>query len=198
LVQNLVRKRNFNRIIFFDEDSLNFASDLLKTSTFNDPIYKIYTWEQKNKTLVWALKLETNVMLFLFIGMSFLVAICITSGFMIFFDKIKTDLISFWILGKSQKEVLNLSYVFTHMISFLFCSLGVMLGLGFLYFLKSNTISFMPDFFVERNIPVKIDTLKVLISFIIPYLISVVFSYFSFSLFKKDTSSFVKIIRNVG
>ena len=139
-----------------------------------------------------------NVMLFPFVGMSFLVAICITSGFMIFFDKIKGDLISFWILGKSQKEIFKLSYILTHIVSALFALIGLLAGIGFLMLLQHNDINLMPDFFVERRIPVKLDAFKIAISFVIPYVISVVFSYFSFNIFKKESSSFLRVIRNAG
>lgn len=195
VVQNLIRKHAVNKIVFYDSKSLIQATKIV-----NDlyPGINIVTWEKMNRSLVWALALETNSMLFLFIGMSFLVAICITSGFMIFFDKIKGDLISFWILGKSQKEIFKLSYLLTHAISFLFTGIGLFAGLTFLYLLQHNDINFMPDFFVERRIPVKLDSFKIIISFIIPYIISVVFSYFSFSMFKKESSSFLNVIRNAG
>lgn len=194
LVQNLIREKTFNKIIFYNENDFNKALIVLdKFKSLN-----FVKWEDMNKSLVWALALETNVMLFLFVGMSFLVAICITSGFMIFFDKIKTDLISFWVLGKSKKNIFEMSYVLTHIISFIFCSSGLIFGLFFLYLLKHNDLNFMPDFFVERRIPVSIDALKIIISFTVPYIISAIFSYFSFSSFKKESKSFLKIIKTVG
>jgi len=191
LIQNLIRKRLVNKLIFYSEEDLELAVEALG-------IEQVTTWEQQNKSLVWALNLETNVMLFLFIGMSLLVAICITSGFMIFFDKIKTDLISYWVMGKSQKDVYRMSYIFTHIVSLVFCSLGILVGLLVLELLNSNNLNLMPDFFVERRIPVKISPFKVLLAFIIPYSISVLFSYFSFSSFKKDTGSFIKLLRQAS
>lgn len=193
LVQNLIRKKVINKISFFDADSFKKAQVLLKDKNLN-----FISWEDMNKSLVGALNLETNMMLFLFFGMSFLVAICITSGFMIFFDKIKTDLISFWVLGKSKSNIFRMSYLFTHLVSFVFCLLGVITGLLFLYLLQNNDINLMPDFFVERRIPVKVDILKVLLAFGVPYIISSIFSYFSFTSFKKDSESFLRTIRTVG
>jgi len=190
LVQNLIRKRAINRIRFFSKTDFENAKTLL-------PDFEYSTWEDTNKSLVWALALETNVMLMLFIAMSFLVALCITSGFMIFFDKVKMDLLSFWVVGLSKKQIFKLTYLFTHFISILFCSLGIVLGLGFLYLLSSNQINFMPDFFVERSIPVKITTMSVLKAFFIPYIISTLFSRSSFKLFKKENTSFLAQIRRV-
>lgn len=195
VVQNLIRKRSINKIVFYDEENLESATKIIEKFY---PQIGIVTWEKMNRSLVWALALETNVMVFLFVGMSFLVAICITSGFMIFFDKIKGDLISFWILGKSQKEIFKLSYLLTHAVSIIFTGIGLLAGLAFLFLLQNNDINFMPDFFVERRIPVKLDSFKIIISFVIPYIISVVFSYFSFSIFKKESSSFLNVIRNAG
>lgn len=195
VVQNLIRKREINKLVFYDKNDLAIATKIVESKFLT---LSITTWEEMNRSLVWALALETNVMLFLFVGMSFLVAICITSGFMIFFDKIKTDLISFWILGKSQEDLFKLSYLLTHLISFVFCFLGVLLGVAFLYVLEHNDFNFMPKFFVERRIPVQLEATKIIIAFCVPYLISVVFSYFSFNIFKRESSSFLKIIRNAG
>lgn len=194
LVQNLIREKSINKIVIYGEDGFLKAQEILK----NQKDIKFISWSDMNKSLVWALGLETNVMLFLFVGMSFLVAICITSGFMIFFDKIKTDLISFWVLGKSKESIFRMAYLLTHIISFIFCLSGIIMGVLFLYLLENNDINFMPDFFVERRIPVQINALRVFIAFIVPYSISVVFSYFSFTSFKKESSAFLKTIRTVG
>jgi lipoprotein-releasing system permease protein len=195
LIQNLIRQRAVNTIRLYDVDNWEELVASFKEFESRD-LLEFKSWEEMHNSLVWALKLETNVMLFLFIGMSFLVAITITSGFMIFFDKVKTDLISFWILGKSQKDLMNLSYSLTHLVAFIFCTLGILGGIGFLYVIQKGNIEFMPDFFVERSIPVKIRPLSVFIAFIVPYSIATVFSYFSFQFFKKENSSFLRLIRH--
>ncbi|MEX1099492.1 MAG: hypothetical protein WEB87_03630 [Bacteriovoracaceae bacterium] len=190
LLQNLVRKRVFNKIRFFSESSFESAKELF-------PNKKFVSWEEQNQSLVWALGLETNVMLFLFVSMTLLVALCITSGFLIFYDKIKMDLMSLWVLGKSKKEVLRLSFVFTQLLSMFFCFVGLVAGLALLGILSSNQINFMPDFFVERSIPVKVTVSGLVSSFLIPYAVASVFSYFSFSFFKKENVSFITNIRKV-
>ena len=195
LVQNLIRQRAVNTIRLYGAYDWDYLLNEFKNFENRDHLV-FKSWEEMNSSLVWALRLETNVMLFLFIGMSFLVAITITSGFMIFFDKVKTDLISFWILGKSQKDLMKLSYTLTHLVALIFCSLGVVAGITFLFFIQKGNVQFMPDFFVERSIPVKVLPLSVLISFIVPYSIATIFSYFSFQFFKKENSSFLRLIRN--
>jgi lipoprotein-releasing system permease protein len=190
LVQNLVRKRKINKIRFYNQVDFDRAREIF-------PDYNFSTWEDTHESLVWALALETNVMLMLFVAMSFLVALCITSGFMIFFDKVKVDLLSFWVIGLSRKQIFRLTYLFTHFISFIFSFAGIMLGLGFLYLLSNNQINFMPDFFVERSIPVKITIPSILKAFFIPYIIATFFSRSSFKLFKKENSSFLNQIRKI-
>ena len=67
--------------------------------------FSVLTWEGQHKTLVHALALENTVMLFLFVVMTCLVSLCITSGLHIFTSKIKIDLASFWILGASKLKL---------------------------------------------------------------------------------------------
>ena len=191
-LQNLIRKRSINRIRFFEQpiSQIEDAIDGLNL--------KLITWEDEHSTLVFALNLETKVMLFLFIGTSLLIGICISSAFIIFYNKIKLDLASFWILGLSRDKALSLVYSFGQVISIIFCLLGVCLGLGFLYLLQTNQFIFMPDYFVERNIPVKIEMLHVFISFFVPYSVSLIFTFFTFRTFKQENMSFMNLIRKVG
>lgn len=195
LVQNLIRSHSINRIRVYSEKG---AQRLHKIAQKSGGDLVFVSWEKQNETLVWALGLETKVMLFLFIGMSLLVAISITSGFMLFFDKVKNDMMSFWILGKSRQEIMRLSLYFTQLLSFSFTLIGLCMGLLFLLALSSSDINFMPSFFVERSIPVDVTVKSVFIAFIVPYFISSLFSYLSFSLFRKENSSFINLIRKVG
>ena len=196
MVQNLVRKRGINQIRLFGEvpDEVLKKIERVETSVPK----RMISWEKMNEALVWSLNLETKVMLFLFISMSLLVAIAITSGLLIFYSKIRKDLMSFWILGMSQQKLINLCFKFTLILSGLTVIIGGIFGHITLLLLESFGHELMPDVFVERELPVQLNFTNILISLVIPFGISVVFSYFSFLNFRKENQSFVSIVRSLG
>lgn len=151
-----------------------------------------------NKALVWSLNLETKVMLFLFMSMSLLVAIAITSGLLIFYSKIRRDLMSFWILGMSQEMLLKLCFRFVTILSGVTCCLGVLMGILTLKLLDLHGHDLMPDIFVERRFPVEVSFFSVLLSLFIPFGISVIFSFLSYLNFRKENQSFISVVRSVG
>ncbi len=193
-LQNLTRSKTVNRLIFFDDEQFVKAKLL-----FEDALnLEFISWESKNKSLVWALKLETTVMIILFIAMSLLVSLCITSGFMIFFSKVRIDLLSFWVLGFSRKRVFRLLFYFSQILSLLFIGLGLFMGIVALYIIDSKSFGFVPDIFVEQNIPISVSFLNIFIAFTVPYFISTIFSFYSFQTFKSENNSFLKLIRTVS
>jgi lipoprotein-releasing system permease protein len=192
-IKNLIRKDMINRLSFYDEDDFIKARKLLKDYNLN-----IMSWEDKNQSLVFALNLETSVMLFLFASMSFLLAISITSGFLIFYSKIHKDLLSFWILGKSVKDIKTLTKRFSIGLSFFSSFIGALVGLLFLYIIDAFGVNFLPDFFVETKIPVSFNMIDFFISFLIPFGIAVIFTKFSLVQFSENDQSFVSTIRSVG
>lgn len=193
-LQNMIRKRAYNKFRIFS-DNINIAKKIINESKYEA---HFVSWEEQNSTLVFALNLETKVMLFLFVATSFLIGICITSGFLIFYNKVKIDLASFWILGLSKEKILGIVYKFGQLITVVFCLLGVVIGAGFLYLLDTNNFILMPDHFVERNIPVKLEWLHVVTAFIVPYSVSSVFTHYTFKVFKKENYSFISLIKKVG
>ena len=109
-VQNLIRKRKINTIRLFEK--MDYSDLRIELKELYGDSLELITWDEQNKTLVWALNLETMVMVFLFIAMTLLVSLSITSGLMIFLGKIKGDLASFWILGASKRDLEKSSGVF--------------------------------------------------------------------------------------
>lgn len=194
LVQNLLRQRNINQVRIFqdlDPATLSHLKSLI-------PQMRLLSWADMNEALVWSLDLETKVMLFLFISMSFLVAIAITSGLLIFYAKIRRDLMSFWILGMSQSKIISLCYRFTLMLSGFTVVCGGVGGFVLLLILERYGHKIVPDIFVERGLPVSLDLCQVLTSLGIPFVISIVFSYFSFAQFRKENQSFVDVVRSLA
>lgn len=196
LVQNLLRSRGINQIRLYGEIS---TSTLKRIREYQTHVSKrVVSWEEMNGALVWSLNLETKVMLFLFISMSLLVAIAITSGLLIFYSKIRKDLMSFWILGMGQKRLLELCFKFTLILSAVTVVAGGFCGYLTLQLLERFGHDIMPDIFVERQLPVHLDFSHILISVLIPFGISLVFSYFSFLNFRKENQSFVAIVRGLA
>ena len=196
LVQNLLRQEGINQIRLFGEVEPPVLEKILTSSTKISK--RILSWEKMNEALVWSLNLETKVMLFLFISMSFLVAIAITSGLMIFYAKIRRDLMSFWILGMPQKKLVWLCFKFTMILSAVTVLVGGIFGHLTLKILEMFGHDLMPDIFVERHLPVHLDFSHIIMSLFIPFGISLIFSYFSFSHFRKENQSFISIVRSLG
>jgi lipoprotein-releasing system permease protein len=195
MVQNLLRKRGINQIRIFNKIDSRLKEKILSEG---DKEIRWLTWEDMNEALVWSLNLETKVMLFLFISMSFLVAIAITSGLLIFYSKIRRDLMSFWILGMPQKKLISLCYKFTLILSGITVVLGGIFGHVVLSILERFGHDLMPDIFLERQLPVHLDFNHVALSLVIPFGISLIFSYFSFAHFRKENQSFVSIVRSLS
>lgn len=180
LIQNLIQAKNINRIRIYSKTDLEKLAGLL-------PGWVQYkTWEDENRTLVWALNLESSVMVFLFAAMSLLVSLCISSGLLIFFNKIKTDLSSFWILGASFMKINRATKYFLHLMSFASILTGVVGGLIFLWLFDHYAPEIMPDVFVDRKIPILITAKGLAISFLVPYLISSIFITYALFEFKRE------------
>lgn len=196
IVQNLLRERGINQIRIFgnpDSDVLSRIKDFKTEVPF-----RIVSWEQMNGALVWSLNLETKVMLFLFISMSLLVSIAITTGLLIFYSKIRRDLMSFWILGMPQQMLVKLCFRFIMILSGIVCIVGTVAGFITLRVLEIYGHDLVPDIFVERRFPIELNFNHITLSFLIPFGISVVFSYLSFLNFRKENQNFVSIVRSVG
>ncbi len=196
LAQNLLRQPGINQIRLYGEVSPSVLKHLEEFQT--EVPKRLMSWEKMNGALVWSLNLETKVMLFLFISMSLLVAIAITSGLLIFYSKIRKDLMSFWILGMSQKKLVSLCFKFTLILSGVTVLIGSIFGYIALKLLETFGHKIMPDIFVERQLPIQLDFNHILTSLMIPFGISLIFSYFSFAHFRKENQSFVSIVRTMG
>lgn len=190
-LQNFYRKRVVNRIRVFED----ISDEKLNMIQKNSPVkFSYHSWEDQHQTLVKALSLENKMMIFLFSSMSLLIGLSISSAFLIFFNKIKMDLASFWILGSSKKILLKQSNILVHFISFVSIAFGVFVALGFLFLLDHYSPEIMPDVFVERKIPVRITPQGLLISFLTPYIISIIVSKMALRPFRRSLN-FLSLLR---
>lgn len=194
-VQNLLRENTVNQVRIFGEINPAVLNRLMEAAPTSS---RHLSWSDQNQALVWSLDLETKVMLFLFISMSLLVAIAITSGLMIFYSKIKRDLMSFWILGMGQKKLMALCFKFTLILSGFTVLIGGIFGSITLMVLERFGHDLMPAIFVERSLPVQLNINNIVISLLIPFGISLIFSWFSFAYFRKENQSFVNIVRSLS
>lgn len=191
LIQNLIQAKSLNRLRIYSDGDFVALKESLPVGA------KLMTWEDENKTLVWALNLEATVMVFLFAAMSLLVSLCISSGLLIFFNKVKTDLSSFWILGASHDKINRSTKYFLHLMSFLSILSGVIGGLLFLSLFDHFAPEIMPDVFVDRKIPILITARGLAISFFVPYLISFFFVRFALAQFKRE-HDFLSHVRSIS
>lgn len=196
IVQNLLREKGINQIRIFKDLSPEVLDKL--RSSASDVSFRLLSWEDMNGALVWSLNLETKVMLFLFISMSLLVAIAITSGLLIFYSKIRRDLMSFWILGMPQQIIVKLCFRFILLFSGIVCVLGTVAGFITLKVLEVYGHDLVPDIFVERRFPIELNFGHIALSFLIPFGISLIFSYLSFINFRKENQNFALIVRSIG
>lgn len=196
-VQAIVGKKVFNKIRLYGNADEAQVNALLEKHSKHQQGWRYRSWESLHATLVWALGLETAVMVFLFSAMTLLVSLAITSGLLVFFSKTKGDLASFWVMGTSEKNIFGSSKVFLGFLTFMSVAIGLGLGFVFLFLLDQYGGNIMPDVFVDRKIPVKVTALGVGLSFFIPFLISLLFARQSLNAFKKDVN-YLTYIRTLG
>jgi len=193
-LQNILRKRILNKVVFYSDIDVGTVKEIFSHASLKS--LQVKRWEDENSTLVWALNLENRIMLFLFTVMTLLVAISITSGLFVFFNKIKVDLVSFWIRGKGIESIKQMVQRFVLVLCSITILCGLGAGAGLLYFLDNYEGNIMPAVFVERNIPVHLDGYQIVLAFIIPFGISTIFSFGAFKGIMGQKSSFIEKVRS--
>lgn len=130
------------------------------------------TWEEKNDSLVYALRMEKIMMVFLFSSLSVLISQAISGGFTLLFNRLKFDFASLWVLGLSNKTLFYKSLSSFLFLTLLFCCLGLMGGFLVAVILKNYGSNLMPSIFLETNLPIYITPYSYLISLFVPFSIS--------------------------
>lgn len=190
-VQNIARDRGVNLIRFYKIDDYRKAMKLL-------PNYRFLSWEQKNRSLNWALALEKKVMTFLFAAMTLLVALCITTGFIILFRQLRRDLLSLWLLGATPKLMFRSLRSATLWLCLLSVTSGIILGLVLIKLMSVVGLSFGADLFVEQSIPTKLSLYGFLMASLVPLAIAATFALLAFRSMASNPKDFLQQLRRLS
>jgi len=194
-LHNLTRSTYFNRLFFYNDSHFLEIKSLLESSY---PNFKLVTWEETHAELMWAFRLETFVMVGIFTMMALLVSLTIISAFNLFFTKIRLEIFTFWMLGNSDSQIKRNLLFFTQFITIISILSGVLLGGIIIFLLKYYSPAIMPDVFVERSLPVSFQITHLLYAFFIPYLISLIFTFFSLKTFFREQSEISVFLRRIN
>ena len=190
---SILKKKKFNKLRIFSTLTEKQLSDL--ETRFSG---KVDSWEKLNSNLVYALKLENNVVLFLFLATILLVTFSIISGLSIFYARVRNDFASFWILGMSISAIKRYGGANISIITIIAIAIGNALSFIVLSLLTKFSPVIMPAMFVDRSLPVKFEASSFIYSFVIPAVITLVFTAFSNWRFFKDNSNFIGFVKKVG
>lgn len=193
-VQSLIRKRDVNQIRIYQKLSTDQTVKILSFSNVKD----IIRWESSHQNLVYALSLENNVILFLFSATVVLVGLSIVAGLSIFFNRLKQDFVSFWILGMSLQRIKKVGAINIGIVTISTLVFGNLLGLLSAYTLESFSPVIMPEMFVDRSLPVKITLYSFNFSFVFPVLLTILFTYIASTRFFNSKNDFLKTLRSIG
>ena len=195
-LQNMIRSNSLSSLRFYQSSDLSEVVKILSNPKFKD--FQIKTWEDNNPERVWAFHLETNVLIILFSFMCLLVSLTITVSFLLLLDRLRFDLASFWILGLSRNQCRWMIGIFSQgLITFSSIS-GVLTGVIFLWILKEWSPNIMPDVFWERTLPVKIEWMGLVSSWLVPQTLASVFCVFVVYFYFHELISFLSIVRRIG
>ena len=195
LLHNLIQGIDYNRVRLYQPLSQELLAQI--TENFGQRV-QYYSWEQINETLVKALRLETTVMIGLFGAMAFLVAISISSGLFLFYQKIQREMLGLWIMGTSEQKLEQSCRWFIHLLVIVVCGGAIIAAIGFLQLMAHWSPTIMPEIFVDRELPIDITWGRILVAFGIPYGVAVVFSQLSLFYWKHHQQSYLSRLRGLS
>ncbi len=196
-VNNFMREVKANRIRIYSNLDKSELLGIFQTAIPDFSHRHLKTWDQLHSSLVWALRLEKIMMIFLFLGMCFLVCLSISSAVLVFIKKVNKDLTALWVLGASKSSIYALSRNSLFKICFFSIAVGVVIGAILLICLDRFGGNIMPDIFVERKIPVSFNYMMFVISLLIPSFLSFIFIQLGLNEFKNE-SDYLKNVRSIG
>ena len=195
--QNMIYINIDDALALFDKESkdLNielYINDPLKANYYKNkiqkinPNYFIYTWSDLNKSLFSALKVERNVM---FIILSLIVVVAafnIISGLTILIKNKTKEIAILRTLGLNNRSIKKIFFLTGLTIGFYATLSGILIGILFslniekFRLLLSNLFNFEifpADIYFLEKLPSEINSLSILIIFIISLTISAIASY---------------------
>lgn len=196
-VNNFMREVKANRIRVYSNLDKAELLGIFQAAIPGFSHQHLKTWDQLHSSLVWALRLEKIMMIFLFLGMCFLVCLSISSAVLVFIKKVNKDLTALWVLGASKANIYELSRTSLFKICFFSIAVGVVIGAILLICLDRFGGNIMPDIFVERKIPVSFNYLMFVVSLLIPSFLSFIFIQLGLNEFKNETD-YLKNVRSIG
>ncbi|MDA8793253.1 FtsX-like permease family protein [Bacteriovoracaceae bacterium] len=192
-LQNLIRDRLVNRLRFFSENDESKVLAILEKYDANQAY--LVSWKDQYASLNYALNLEKYVMFFLFSSMIFLIALTISSGFIIFYEKIKSEMVSLWIMGLSKKQIFRKIFLVNQLLNLIFCFVGIGLSTILLYYLKFYGPSFFPEYFVEAKLPVEFSLSNFIVAAALPFSVCTILNVASLKHFFRHQDIFLKSLR---
>ena len=114
---------------------------------------KVQTWQERNSSLFFALKLEKFIMT-LFIALALVIScLGISSALFLLMTQKGKDIGMFQALGLSQKALCKTFTRLGFCLSLCGIFLGALLGVGGVTFFKYTDWNFLPEMYQDRNIP---------------------------------------------
>lgn len=114
---------------------------------------KVQTWQERNSSLFFALKLEKFIMT-LFITLALVIScLGISSALFLIMTQKGKDIGMFQALGLSQKSLCKTFSLLGFCLALCGICLGTLIGVGGVAFFKYTDWNFLPEMYQDRNIP---------------------------------------------
>lgn len=185
-----------NKKILYEKDSISSLKDTASLSKgvevfLHDPSqykpykevlkskgFDVHSWTDQNSSLFFALKIEKIIMT-VFLALAALIAgFSIASMIQLLMTQQRQDIGILMVMGYPMKQVRKLFVHLAFMMAFLGVSGGVLLGYLVCLFLKFVPIDLLPSIYVDRKIPVIMQTEffvgVFILSCVLAYMISLV------------------------
>ena len=176
---------NYNQLEIFltdPEKAEKLKNQILNIINDNNLNLFPVTWQDRNSTLINALKVEKNVMFLILTLIIFVASMNIISGLIIFVKEKNKDIGILKTFGISDFSILKIFFTIGILIGFIGATLGVLLGIIFTinidhiqkYLEKLlNTKLFAEEIYYLSSLPSEININEILLVFIISILISI-------------------------